>query len=165
VAQTTKNTPGIDLDDDGYVIATRLSMEHYAAQEHPGRLIAWSPNGESYSANAGDYWAVDSEEWLEDSDGVPMVLAYVMPERVEPITLDADGCDHCHSGWELMETIREQFAANLAKIAYASYAPERQARLKGSHNPADALFTRGEVEQLLREVRDAQLERIAAQCA
>lgn len=74
--------------DDGFVIASLESMEHYQSIEHKGRLVAWSPfDGEQFSATPGDYFTADSGEALIDGRGEPMVLAYVMPEQVEPITV------------------------------------------------------------------------------
>jgi hypothetical protein len=119
VAQET--TPGIDLNDDGEVIATAVSMEHYAAQEHPGRLIAWSPLGESYSADVGDYFgAGEPGEALVDSEGEEMVLAYVMPERVEPIKLDAPETTVTVDGEFTAEQVAAGFKVALEMGAYLS---------------------------------------------
>lgn len=78
---------------DGYVIATGRNIEEYAAKEHNGmgRLVVYSLNGDGfYSATPADYFSVDPDVALVDGDGEPMVLAYLTPQRVEPITRQAD---------------------------------------------------------------------------
>lgn len=94
VAHTDKN---LDLNEEGEVLATVGNMEEYAAQEHHGRLIVWSPQtGEQFSATPGDYFAGESGEPLRDGMGDEMILAYITPENVRPVRITEE--EHTDAG-------------------------------------------------------------------
>lgn len=77
----------MSTDTSTATLATPANMRRFA-ELHPGRdlpngghvegrrCFAYSPlTGERYSADAGDYWTLDDETALRDSEGEPMVLA------------------------------------------------------------------------------------------
>jgi hypothetical protein len=60
------------MSDKPQTLASVVNMRAYV--NVPG-IVAWSSGtGEEYSATAEDYWGLDEEETLTDSEGEPMVL-------------------------------------------------------------------------------------------